>query len=969
SLSQAASAVLGVDLGTEYIKATIVKPGIPLDIVLTKDSRRKELSVIAFKPEKNLKNGQFPERVYGSDATALASRFPGDVYPNLKTLLGLGTENLIVKEYAMRHPKLKLETQNIKGTAAFKSEAILADEIPWTVEEMLAMELQNVQKNAQTLAGKGSSIKDVVITIPPYYTVEEKRALLLAADLAGLHVLELVSDGLAVGINYATTRTFSNVNEGGKAETHLVFDMGAGSTKVSVLRFQGKTVKDVGRFNKTIQEVKVLGNGWDRTLGGDLFNSLIVDDMVTQFTSSPAAKKTSIDAYTLKNDGKVIAKLQKEAERIRQILSANANTQSFFEGLYGDIDLKYKITRAEFEKLAEAHTVRISSTIQKALDAAGLKKQDIDTVILHGGASRTPFVQREIESIIGDASKIKTNVNSDESAVFGAGFRGATLSPSFRVKEIRVYDSLNYPSGVKWTNVHNKIQHQGLWQAKSFLGDQKRYTFKIHSDPLVLTFYQRIPSSESPSGTMDQETLVVTTRNLTNSVTYLKEKYGCAPIDITVRLNAQILAESGEVYVSKFVVGCEAEEKESMVDSVKGLFGFGKKDQLPLSDGEKLESATISSKISASTSTTTTESVSQIVPLDYTIETKGRPQLPATEISRMKERLAAFSSSDNLRRLRDEALNQLESFTYKIRDFLDDADFIAASTEQERLTIESKSSDVSDWIYSGGTEASREELKEKLHELKEIISPIELRKMENVNRPAKIQALQNALKETKQFILTITEQIANDTKKQNEFAVSNSVSQPSTPTKSPSVEEPVSLEEQKSIPIPTQKSTILEPPIYTDADLVTPQKLYDEYSAWLEEKLANQEQLKENDDPVILSKDLEEKAKILQEANIKLLIKNMQRPPKSKSSTAKDKTSTSRDSSSIAEEGEGSSGSKTTDIPRATFTVGPGGQMPSEEEMLEHLKKFESQKEEGKSNESDKEEKQEKEESNTKHIE
>ncbi len=81
----ALSAVLGVDLGTEYIKAALVKPGIPLEIVLTKDSRRKETSAVAFKPPQNgAKPGSYPERAYGSDAMALFPRFPADVYPNLK---------------------------------------------------------------------------------------------------------------------------------------------------------------------------------------------------------------------------------------------------------------------------------------------------------------------------------------------------------------------------------------------------------------------------------------------------------------------------------------------------------------------------------------------------------------------------------------------------------------------------------------------------------------------------------------------------------------------------------------------------------------------------------------------------------------------------------------------------------------------------------------------------------------------
>ncbi|TQS37604.1 hypothetical protein Golomagni_01917 [Golovinomyces magnicellulatus] len=971
-----ASAVIGVDLGTEYIKATLVKPGIPLDIVLTKDSRRKEASAIAFKPEKTIKSGHFPERLYGSDAIALASRLPGDVYPNLKPLLGLRIDSPIVREYASRYPMLKLTMDKTRGTAAFKSGAFSAEELPWTVEEILAMELQNIQKNAQAMAGKGTVIKDLVITVPTFFTVEEKRALLIAADLAGLRVLELISDGLAVGINYATTRTFPSINEGGKAETHLIFDMGAGSTTASILRFQGKTVKDVGKFNKTIQEVKVLGSGWDRTLGGDFFNSIIVDDMVAQFVASPAAKKMAFDVNTIKANGKIASKLFKEAEKMRQVLSANTNTQTFFEELYEDVDFKYKITRANFEKLIEAHISRISATIQKSLETAGLKKENLDSIILHGGVSRTPFVQRELEKFFGDARKIKTNVNSDESAVFGAGFRGAALSPSFRVKEIRVSDSMTYASGVKWTNAQGKKQSQGLWKASSAIGDEKHYTFKNYQDPFVLTFYQQIPLLEESSKLVDREILVITTQNLTESVSLLTGKHGCTKTDITIRLSTRVTPESGEVDIKKFVVGCETEaskEKETMVDNVKGLFGFGKKEQAPLSDEKASDSTSTSTTLeethssaskpdvspSATTSITNentneTSKTLHLIPLKFTTEVKTQPQLPTSEITRMKERLAAFSGSDNLRRMRDESLNRLEGLTYKVRDLLEESEFISVSTQKERTKLEIKSKDISEWIYSEGIEASKEELKEKLQELEDLISPINFRKAEISIRPEKIISLQSALNETNQLILSVTEQIVSDKKKLSETLASNSYSEASATAKPSYVEEPKSSQEEDSTTTDTApiEMPTFDPPVYTESDLTTPKTLFDEYSLWLTNKLAEQEKLEKTDDPVLLSKDIDEKVKKLQDANVQLLMKNLQQAYRSRNSKSENKPKKTHQTKTKEEKAD-----KSSDVPRATFTVGADGKIPSQEEMLEHLKKFENLKSDSKPVDLKKEEK------------
>lgn len=967
STALAASAVLGVDLGTEYIKAALVKPGIPLDIVLTKDSRRKEISAVAFKPEKNLPSGLFPERAYGSDAIALAPRFPGDVYPNLKPLLGLAVDNSVVRDYASRHPALQLEPEKSRGTAAFRSGAFAKDEEAWSVEEILAMELQSIQKNAEALAGKGSVVRDIVLTVPPFYTAEEKRALMLAAELAGLRVLDLISDGLAVGLNYATSRTFPTVTQGEKPEVHMVFDMGAGSTKATILNFQGRTVKDVGKYNKTIQEVQVLGSGWDRTLGGDALNGLIVDDMINKFVESPGGKKISATVEAVQSHGRAMAKLTKEAERLRQVLSANTNSQASFEGLYEDVDFRYKISRADFEKMAESHKERLSVAFKKALDMAEITAKDLDSVILHGGTIRTPFVQKELEKLVGKPDKIRTNVNSDEAAVFGAGFRGAGLSPSFRVKEIRPSEGATYAGGIKWTNIHEKPQHQRLWQPTSHLGAEKQYSFK-NQDDFSIDFYQHVPSSENVSpGSAEKELLTVTTQNLTDSVAVIKQKFGCTDADINVRLSTRLTSLGGQVEIQNLVVDCEVEEpdKPGMVDSVKGMFGFGKKDQAPIVESDDLDEAsstpesgteatstpTTSSSSSASSSSTTTSPSAmskptkhlQVIPIKYTTEIKGRPQLPRAEVIRMKDRLEAFARSDRARRLRDDALNQLEGFTYKAKDLLDNEDFIAASTEEERASLKSKAEAAGEWIYSEGRDASREELKAKLKEMKDIVTPIETRKEEAAARPEQVKLLQDALDQTKQVIVGITGQIENDTKIRSSWSASKEAAATATP--SAISDEFAGLEDEDTTTTtsaPEEEET-LDPPMFTTEDLVLPQSLYDTISQWLADKLAEQEKLPATADPILLVKDIAAKAKQLQDASVDLLARTMKRPYKGKK-PPKPKTTKSKKPKTTTSEGAGAE--KTPDFDGKPFmTMDPNGEMPTEEEILEWIAKQQAENE------------------------
>ncbi|CAK7221166.1 lumenal Hsp70 protein [Sporothrix eucalyptigena] len=940
----AASAVLGLDLGTEYIKAALVKPGIPLEIVLTKDSRRKETAAVAFKtPQNGAKAGVYPEREYGSDAMALAARFPGDVYPNLKALLGLTVEDPIATEYASRHPSLQLEAAfKDRTTAAFKSGGAFVDsEEAWTIESLLAMQLKSVRRNAENLAGKDTTVRAAVITVPPFYTAAEKRAVELSANLAGLRVLSLISDGLAVGLNYATSRQFPSISDKQKPEIHMVFDMGAGSTKATVLRFQSRSVKDVGKFNKTVQEVDVLGSGWDRTLGGDALNALIVDDMIAQFVDSKAAQTAGVTVDKVRSHGRTIAKLSKEAERIRHVLSANTNTAASFEGLYDDIDFKYKIARADFETMADAHAVRVNVAVQDALRMAGLTVADLDSVILHGGATRTPFVQKQLEQVFGGSSKLRTNVNSDEAAVFGAGFRAAELSPSFRVKEIRVQEGAVYGVSMKPDtkpdSAATTLTERQLWTPTSHIGAASLEQLVLTGDDLkselALTFFQELPTASAVK--------TFATSNLTATVDALVDKYACEASTIQFTLALRLSSETGEVEVVKAVAACESEgaEKESIMDGVKNLFGFGKnKDQQPLGDETDEESSsssstsTISSSSSDSSSSTSTSSsasttssavaeppkkVPVSIPVKFSLDKAGIRQLTDDELSALKKRLQAFDASDRARVQREEVFNQLEGFTYQVRSLLESDGFIAASTPAERTKLETMRSETSDWLYDGGVDATHEELKKRYTALKTPIDAIEARISEAAKRPELIAGLKTALKQSRDFAQSIRDRITeydafHSSKSAAESSSSTPTSfdaaEPSTPTEFDGLEDdepPVAATETTATP----EDLGPVPPIYTVEDLKESEELAEATEKWLAEKEAAQARLGPTDDPVLTAKDLQAKRDHLDKVGMDLAMKavrNFEKTNKkgskssksSKSKKSKTKTSTVTASSS-----------------------------------------------------------------------
>jgi hypoxia up-regulated 1 len=886
--SAAGSAVLGIDIGTEYFKAALVKPGIPLEIVLTKDSKRKESAAVAFKPTRE-SDAPFPERFYGGDALALAARYPDDVYINLKTLLGVpfndGDEEA-VKTYWNRFPALKLETApDGRGSVALRSNRLgeAQKKEAFLVEEILAMQLKQIKANADTLAGKGSDVRDVVITYPVFYTAEEKRSLELAAELAGLRIQALVSDGLAVGLNYATSRTFPSVSDGEKPEYHIVYDMGAGSTTASVLRFQSRKVKDIGKFNKTIQEVHVVGSGWDKSLGGDALNDLIVNDMVAHLVEDKKLKD-KVTPAEIKAHGKTMSRLWKDSEKLRQVLSANTETSTSFEGLYDEnVNFKYKLSRANFEKMAAEHVARIGNPVEQALTAAGLQLSDIESVVLHGGAIRTPFVQKQLEDFAGSSKKIRTNVNADEAAVFGAAFKGAALSPSFRVKDIRTGDAATYPISLKWES-DGKQRNQKLFTATSQVGPEKQVTVKNLED-FEFSFAQHLAQDE------EQPILGVQTQNLTASVAKLKDNFGCTTANITTKFTIRLSPVDGLPEVMAGTVSCEVEsEKKGIVEDVKGFFGLGKKDeQEPLGeDGEPRESITLepesesSTASSASSKTTTTSTKDakkdvkatpqvklEVIPISLKSVALGTPAPSVAELSRINGRLLAFDDSDHDRILREEALNELESFIYRSRDLADNEEFVKAVKPDQLTVLSERVSKASDWLYEEGDNAKTADFQSKLNDLKAIVNPALKRMKESSARPARVQLLKDMLKNAESMKELIKNQIENDEQIYSSSLSASSASTTETSTEtSTSTPAPAASDENlddldedaysasSSSTTSTTSAAPAKPTgpkysLFTPADLAALTQAYESTNPWLETQLSLQETLSESDDPAL----------------------------------------------------------------------------------------------------------------------
>ncbi|CDK29267.1 unnamed protein product [Kuraishia capsulata CBS 1993] len=418
------SFLLGIDFGYEFTKAALVAPGVNFEIVLTPDSKRKDVSGLAISPISGKKEAL--QRTYGSSALTTCTRSPASCMLHLKPLLGRSLADPAAKEYTETHPGVTLvESKNSRNTIAFQ----VAKDLTFPVEELLAMSIGEIRDRAEAhlkaaVSGGYSSVTDVAITVPSFFTQAQRAAIQDAVEIAGMNLVALVDDGTAVALNYASTRTF-----GEDKEYHLIYDMGAGSVKATLVSF---------RQNETDTTVEIEGVGYDANVGGHLLTNAVFELLKDHFL----AANPKIRTQEFQANSRAMTRLWQSAEKAKFVLSANSETSVSLELLYDDKDFKAVITRDEFEEACESLMTRIVTPVIKATSETFnpvAANAEIQSVILAGGSTRVPFVQRHLAAFVGE-DKISKNVNADEAAVLGATLRGVLLSKMYRSKPIHVIE-------------------------------------------------------------------------------------------------------------------------------------------------------------------------------------------------------------------------------------------------------------------------------------------------------------------------------------------------------------------------------------------------------------------------------------------------------------------------------------------------------------------------------------------------
>lgn len=407
------------------------------------------------------------------------TRFPSDSFSYLKLLEGVPFGSELVGTFQSVSFASLGPTE--RGTVAVRRPG--ADGAQWSVEELIAMQFAYIKELAESVGTPETreAVRDAVVVVPPYFTQFERDAVADALELAGLRLLALVNDGTAVALNYAMARTFSEAKE-----WHVVYDAGAGGIRASVVGFEG------GKGT----QINVAGVGFDRGAGGLELDSRLRDMLAADFAVAHGRQ--------ISEDKRGMARLLKEAGRVKAILSTNMEASSSIESIAFDMDFRTKITRAAFEDACADLHPRFAQPILDALTHAGLTMDNITSVIFFGGHSRTPMVQAAVKAAVGE-SKIATSVNADEAAVLGGALYGASVSRQFRTKDIKVTDIIPYDIEVSYTTQPKLVEgedeaqvslkapktlHNLIFPAGSKAGGKKVMTFKRKEDFNVTMSYK-----------------------------------------------------------------------------------------------------------------------------------------------------------------------------------------------------------------------------------------------------------------------------------------------------------------------------------------------------------------------------------------------------------------------------------------------------------------------------------------------
>lgn len=614
-----------------------------------------------------------------------------------------------------------------------------------------------------------------MLTVPGFFGQAERTALLTAANLSNLKVLQLINDYTAVALNYGIFRR-KEINE--TAQYFVFYDMGAYHTTATVVSYQ--LVKDkVTRDTNPVLQVH--GVGYDRTLGGLEMQLRLRDYLGKEFNKM---KKTKNDVF---KSPRAMAKLLKEAGRVKNVLSANQDHFAQIEGLLDEKDFRLQVTREVFEDLCKDLFERATSPLEQAMKNSQLSLDLMNQVTLFGGGSRVPKVQEILKDYI--KRDLGKNINMDEAAALGAVYKAADLATGFRVAPFNVKEAVLYPIQITFEREGNsgnqKLVKRNLFTAMGVYPQKKVITFNKNTEDFHFNVnyadLDHLPEHEMKHiGSLELMKI-----NLKNVASVLAAHSGenIEPKGIKAHFSLDdsgLFSFNGVHFIANKNVTEEDESSFSKLGStITKLFSSGdeKKEEEPISDESQPEEAQpeAGSEDEAkanekpkdgaeingtATNETTTEQAKEKAPkivqikepIENDLEILYTVLLKGDKYEESRKKVNDFNELERQIIRRESALNALESFVIEAQQKLDEEEYKSCATPEEMEEIRKACAAVSDWIYEDGENADAETYEKKLQELQDLVNPIYARHWEHNERPDALSAFSKMIDGAKDFL-------------------------------------------------------------------------------------------------------------------------------------------------------------------------------------------------------------------------